>query len=183
VQIETTDIPDVKILAPRKFVDARGFFSETYNQRTLHELGIDHVFVQDNHSLSAERGTLRGLHYQVPPRAQAKLVRVARGSILDVCLDIRRGSPTFGRYVRVLLSADNWRQLLVPVGFAHGYITLEPNTEVIYKVTDYYSPTHERGLLWNDPALAIDWGVAPAEVVLSPRDRTHTCLSEASDLF
>lgn len=183
VQIEATDIADVKLLVPRKLIDARGFFSETYNQRTLSQLGIDHVFVQDNHSLSAERGTLRGLHYQVPPMAQAKLVRAVKGSILDVCLDIRRQSPTFGRHVRVVLSADNWLQLLIPPGFAHGYITLEPNTEVIYKVTDYYSPAHERGLLWNDPALAIDWGVNPAEVVLSPRDRTHPPLAGASDLF
>jgi len=183
VQIEATDIPDIKLLVPRKLVDARGFFSETYNQRTLRQLGIDYNFFQDNHSLSAQRGTLRGLHYQVPPLAQAKLVRVVHGSILDVCLDIRRASPTFGRHVRVVLSADNWLQLLVPAGFAHGYITLEPNTEVIYKVTDYYSPAHERGLLWNDPALAIDWGVNLAEVVLSPRDRTHPCLAGASDLF
>jgi dTDP-4-dehydrorhamnose 3,5-epimerase len=184
MQCIPTEIPDVKVLVPARFGDARGFFSETYSRRLLRECaGIDCEFVQDNHSLSAGAGVVRGLHYQVPPMAQDKLVRVVRGAILDVAVDVRRGSPTFGRHVSVVLSAENWRQVFVPVGFAHGFVTLEPNTEVVYKVSNYYAPTHERGVRWDDPALGIEWGVSADRAVLSDKDRRYPALAEAKDLF
>lgn len=183
MQITPTAIPDVKLVQPKKFGDHRGFFSETYSRKALLDAGLNLAFVQDNHSLSAAAGTVRGLHYQVAPTAQAKLVRVVRGAIRDIAVDIRRGSPTFGQHVAVELSAANWTQLLVPVGFAHGFVTLEPDTEVIYKVTACYSPGDERGILWNDPALGIDWGVAPDAATLSDRDRRHPPLAAAVDLF
>lgn len=147
----------LKLITPKKFGDNRGFFSETYNAEMLAELGIRERFVQDNHSLSVEKGTVRGLHFQSPPHAQAKLVRVSRGSILDVAVDLRRGSQTYGQHVAVELSAENWHQLFIPVGFAHGFCTLAPNTELQYKVSDYYAPECDGGILWNDPALAIAW--------------------------
>ena len=131
----------------------------------------------------APKGTLRGLHFQLPPMAQDKLIRVTRGSILDVAVDIRRSSPTFGQYVSAVLSAANWQQLLVPKGFAHGYVTLEPDTEVIYKVTEYYSPAHDKGVAWNDPAIGIDWGVSEADVILSPKDKIQPKLADAAKLF
>jgi dTDP-4-dehydrorhamnose 3,5-epimerase len=183
MQVIETDIPAVKLLVPKKFGDHRGFFSEVYSRRALVDVGIAAEFVQDNHSLSAEKGVIRGLHYQVGAAAQDKLVRVVRGAILDIAVDIRRGSPTFGRHVSAVISAENWRQIFVPVGFAHGFATLEPNTEVVYKVTTYYSPTDERGIRWNDPALGIAWGVDEAAAVLSPRDRQHPILADATDLF
>ena len=184
MQVTETAIPAVKILTPKKHGDHRGFFSETYSRKVLRDAaGIDLEFVQDNHSLSAEKGVLRGLHYQMPPMAQDKLIRVARGAILDVAVDIRRGSPTFGRHVKEILSAENWKQILVPIGFAHGFVTLEPNTEVVYKVTNYYSAAHDRGILWNDPALGIDWGVSEAAAILSEKDRKHPKLADAKDLF
>jgi dTDP-4-dehydrorhamnose 3,5-epimerase len=183
MQLIPTEIPDVKILVPKKFGDHRGFFSETFNRKTLRDLGIDAEFVQDNQSLSVERGVVRGLHYQLPPAAQDKLVRVTRGAILDVAVDIRRGSPTFGRHVSAIISAENWRQIFVPRGFAHGFATLEANTEVIYKVTDYYSPKDERGIRWDDPQLAIDWGITPDRAILSERDTKHPLFSAATDLF
>src|SRR5690349_14097300 len=184
MQVTQTAIPAVKVLTPKKHGDHRGFFSEVYSRKALRDLaGIDLEFVQDNHSLSAEKGVLRGLHYQLPPVAQDKLIRVVRGAILDVAVDIRRGSPTFGKHVTAVLSADNWRQVFVPVGFAHGFVTLEPNTEVLYKVSAFYSPQHERGIRWNDPALGIDWGIAESEAVLSGRDTQHPLLSDAQDLF
>lgn len=161
----------LKLITPKKFGDNRGFFSETYNAEMLAELGIRERFVQDNHSLSVEKGTVRGLHFQSPPHAQAKLVRVSRGSILDVAVDLRRGSPTYGQHVAVELSAENWHQLFIPVGFAHGFCTLAPNTELQYKVSDYYAPECDGGILWNDPALAIAWpDFAGAQ--LSPKDLT-----------
>ena len=183
MQVIETAIPDVKVLVPKQFKDHRGFFSEVYSRKALSDLGIACEFIQDNHSLSVEKGVLRGLHYQVAPMAQDKLVRVVRGSILDVAVDIRRRSPTFGRHVTALISADNWRQVFVPVGFAHGFVTLEPNTEVLYKVSAPYSPAHERGIQWNDPALGIDWGVTEAQAVLSGRDRQHPPLAQVKDLF
>ncbi len=161
--------------------DQRGFFSETYNRRALAEAGIDTEFVQDNHSLSVLQGTLRGLHFQTPPAAQAKLVRVVRGAIVDVAVDIRVGSPSFGQHVSYRLSAKEWNQLYVPEGFAHGYCTVEPDTEVIYKVSGYYAPEHERGLQWNDPALAIDWPVP--EPLLSEKDRVYPALGELPEYF
>lgn len=183
MELIATEIPDVKVLLPKKFGDHRGFFSEIYNSKTLKSLGITGDFVQDNHSLSVEKGVLRGLHYQVAPASQGKLVRVVHGSILDIAVDIRRNSPTFGQHVAAVLSAENWRQIYVPQGFAHGFVTLEANTQVLYKVTDYYSPKHERGIAWNDPALGIDWGVDATSAVLSDRDKVHPCLKDATDLF
>ena len=183
MQVIETTIPDVKVLVPKQFKDHRGFFSEVYSRKALRDVGIDCEFVQDNHSLSVEKGVLRGLHYQVAPIAQDKLIRVVRGAIVDVAVDIRRGSPTFGKHVSVVLSAENLKQMLVPVGFAHGFATLEPNTEVLYKVTRYYSPTHERGIRWNDPKLGINWQVTDAAAVLSERDRKHPMLADATDLF
>jgi dTDP-4-dehydrorhamnose 3,5-epimerase len=179
MELQPTAIADVKVLIPRKFGDERGFFSEVYSRKALAAVGIQTQFVQDNHSLSVRPGVVRALHYQLPPMAQAKLVRVVRGAILDVAVDIRRGSPTFGQHVKEVLSAANWKQIFVPPGFAHGFLTLEPNTEVVYKVSDYYSPEHERGIRWNDPALGIDWGIDPAEAILSGRDREHPPLESA----
>jgi dTDP-4-dehydrorhamnose 3,5-epimerase len=183
MQLIPLEIPEVKLLVPKKFGDHRGFFSETYNRKTLAQLGIDKEFVQDNHSLSAEKSVVRALHYQLPPMAQDKLVRVVRGSILDVAVDIRRASATFGRHVSAVISAENWRQMYIPIGFAHGFVTLEPDTEVVYKVTNYYSPAHERGIRWNDTALGIDWQVSESEAVLSERDTRHPGLGDARDIF
>ena len=173
MRVETLAIAAVKVLVPSRFGDRRGFFSEVYSRRTLAGLGIDIDFVQDNHSRSAERGTVRGLHFQVPPRAQHKLVRVVRGAVFDVAVDLRRGSPTYGAHVSVVLSAKAWNQLLVPVGFAHGFMTLEPGSEVVYKVSDHYAPDHDRGLRWNDPDLGIAWPLPEEEALLSEKDRRH----------
>ena len=183
MKVLKTDIPDVKVLSPERFGDDRGFFSETYNSRTLVEAGLELDFVQDNDSLSAEPGTIRGLHFQIPPFAQHKLVRVVRGVILDVAVDLRRGSPTRGRHVAVEVSAENWNQVLVPVGFAHGFCTLEPDTHIVYKVTSHYSPQHDKGLLWNDPALGIRWPVSAGEAVLSQRDTKWPRLADLADYF
>lgn len=183
MEIEDTAIADVKILTPEKFGDHRGFFSEVWNERTLADAGLELRFVQDNHALSAEVGTLRGLHYQLDPAAQGKLVRVVRGAVLDVAVDIRVGSPTFGLHVAVELSADNWRQLWVPRGFAHGYCTLLPNTELVYKVTEYYSPDHDCGIFWDDPAIGIDWPVAAENAILSEKDTVLPKLQDQTRLF
>jgi dTDP-4-dehydrorhamnose 3,5-epimerase len=179
--VEQTAIPDVRLITPRRFADARGFFSETWNHTRLVEAGIPGPFVQDNHAMSADRGVVRGLHVQIAPNAQGKLIRVVRGSIWDVAVDIRPGSPTFGRYVSAVLSAENWRQLWIPAGFLHGYCTLEPRTEVIYKVTAPWDRQAERGVIWNDPALAIPWPIDPLEAILSDKDRVLPRLAECSD--
>lgn len=170
MQIIESEIPDVKVICVDRHVDMRGSFSETYNAGTFAGLGMSDTFVQDNHSVSVRRGTVRGLHYQTPPFAQAKLVRVVSGAILDVAVDLRRRSATFGRHARVRLSAENCNQLYVPAGFAHGFCTLAPDTEVIYKVTSFYAPAHDAGLAWDDPDLQIDWPVERTEAVLSPKD-------------
>lgn len=183
MQFEETEIPAVKIVTPKRHGDARGFFSEVYKTSDWQSAGLDPVFVQDNHSFSAPAGTLRGLHFQLPPFAQDKLVRVTRGRILDVAVDIRRSSPTFGRHVAVELSAENWRQLFVPTGFAHGFITLEADTEVLYKVTALYAPSHDRGLAFDDPGLSIDWGIGPEDVILSDKDRRHPRLCDLDEVF
>ena len=183
MQVLDTAIPAVKVLVPKKFGDHRGFFSEIYSRKAFEAAGIRAEFVQDNHSLSAEAGVVRGLHFQLPPAAQDKLLRVVRGAILDVAVDVRRSSPTFGKHVAEVISAENWRQIYIPAGFAHGFRTLEPNTEVIYKVTSFYSPEHDRGVRWNDPALGIDWGIGEATAILSERDRKHPVLAEAAELF
>jgi dTDP-4-dehydrorhamnose 3,5-epimerase len=183
LQVEKTAIPDVKIITLKKFGDQRGFFSEIYNRKTFAAAGIDLEFVQDNHALSADRGTLRGLHFQSRPFGQDKLVRVARGRILDVAVDLRQSSPTFGQHVAVELSAENWRQILVPIGFAHGYVTLEPDTEVLYKVTNFYAPEHDHGLAFDDPGLGINWGIAASELILSDKDRKHPTLAALPKYF
>ena len=170
MQVESLKIADIKLLTPRVFADSRGWFSETWNARTLAAAGIEANFVQDNHALSTTKGTVRGLHYQRAPHAQDKLVRVLAGAILDVAVDIRRGSPTFGQHVTAMLSADNRQQLWVPKGFAHGYLTLTDNAEIAYKVTDFYAPECDAGIAWNDPALAIAWGIDEADAVLSDKD-------------
>lgn len=164
-------IPDVKVFEISKFGDNRGFFSETYNKKRLIDIGIDVDFVQDNQSLSVEPFTLRGLHMQAPPFAQDKLVRVTRGKILDVCVDIRVGSPTYRKWVSAVISAETWNQIFVPVGFLHGFVTLEPNTEVQYKVSNYYDKSSEGGVIWNDPDLAIDWTIdGRTDVMISDKD-------------
>ena len=181
MQIEPTALPDVLILTPRRFGDARGWFTETWNATRMAEAGLDLPFVQDNHSMSAAKGTLRGLHYQSPPRAQDKLVRCSRGAILDVAVDFRAGSPTFAEWVGVELTAENGRQLLVPKGFLHGFVTLTDETEVQYKCTDLYSPEHDGGVRWDDPAIGIDWGTTTP--ILSDKDRKAPLLSQVACPF
>ncbi len=183
MEIVETHFDAVKVLGPARHGDARGFFAETYNRKVFAALGIEGEFVQDNHSHSRARGVVRGLHFQLPPFAQAKLVRVARGSVLDVVVDIRRGSPSIGRHAAVTLSAEAGNQIFVPTGFAHGFCTLEPDTEVLYKVDAYYSPQHERGLRWNDPALDIVWPVTEEEAEISGKDRTQPLLRELKEMF
>jgi len=166
-----------KLLDPVVHGDHRGFFMESYNDQIMKEIGIHYNFIQDNQSLSAEPGVLRGLHYQLAPKAQTKLVRVISGAIYDVILDIRKESSTFGKWQGIILSEYNKRQLLVPQGFAHGFCTLMPNTQVLYKVDEYYSPEHDRGILWSDPALSIDWPIAAP--ILSEKDTKHPLLKNA----
>jgi len=174
MNIETTDLPGVLIITPRVFQDARGFFFESYNAEQFKARGIETIFVQDNHSQST-RGTLRGLHFQLPPMTQDKLVRCSRGAIWDVAVDIRVGSPTFGRWVGVELSAGNFRQIYVPSGFAHGFCVLSDEAEVLYKTSAVYSATHERGIAWDDPAIGVAWPIA--EPLLSDRDRRAESLA------
>lgn len=171
MKIEDTAIPGVRILQPRRWEDARGWFMETWSRDALRSHGIDVGWVQDNHSMSRAAGTVRGLHFQGPPRAQAKLVRVLRGAVWDVAVDARKGSPTFGAWVGVELSAGNGLQLLVPEGCLHGFATREPGTEVAYKCSDSYAADRDGAVAWDDPDLAIDWGVAPGDAVLSDKDR------------
>ena len=183
MRITPLGIPEVRMLEPDRHGDRRGFFSEVYSRRTLAQAGIEIEFVQDNHSVSAEAGTVRGLHFQAPPFAQDKLVRVVRGSVFDVAVDLRKGSPTYARHVSAVLSAEAWNQLLVPIGFAHGFMTLEPGTEVLYKVSGYYAPECDMGLRWNDPALGIRWPRAAEAAVLSPKDAELPKLSEVASPF
>ena len=173
----------VKLIRPERFGDDRGWFCETYNRERYAGLGIDAVFVQDNHSMSRDVGTLRGLHWQAPPHAQDKLVRCVRGAIWDVAVDARRGSPTFGRWVAAELSATNGHQLFVPVGFAHGFVTIEPDTEVMYKVSAYYAPEAEGGAIWSDPGLALSWPLAGREPVLSVKDKLLPTFSDQTTPF
>lgn len=182
MKFEPLEVPDVIQITPIRHADARGFFSETYRADAF---GVTegYRFIQDNHVYSAERGVLRGLHFQLQPRAQGKLVRCTRGAIFDVAVDIRSGSPNYGRHVGVELSATNWKQLWIPPGFAHGYLTLEEHCEVIYKVTDYYSPECDRGIAWDDPALAIDWPLSKADLILSEKDRKQPRLSDIPPPF
>jgi len=170
MEIKSLDLQGAVLLRPRRFSDARGYFVETYNEKTFSAAGITVKFVQDNQSFSAKRGTIRGLHFQLPPAAQSKLVRVLQGSVYDVAVDLRAGSPTYGQWRGETLTASGGEQLFIPGGFAHAFCTLEPDTVVAYKVDDFYSPSHDSGLIWNDPDLAIDWPVALGEVVLSDKD-------------
>lgn len=169
------------LLEPVVHGDNRGFFMESYNEDLFKQNGINYNFIQDNHSLSSEPGVLRGLHYQLNPKAQTKLIRVLTGAIYDVIVDIRKSSPTFCQWFGVILSEHNHRQLLVPKGFAHGFCTLVPNTQVLYKVDEYYSPEHDRGILWNDPALGIDWPMS--NLILSDKDQRHPLLKDAEINF
>ena len=171
MQIERTAIPDVLLIRPKKHGDERGFFSETFRASALREAGVDVDWVQDNHSFSVARGVVRGLHFQAPPMAQAKLVRVTRGAVLDVAVDIRKDSPTYGRHVAAELSAENWTQIYVPAGFAHGFCTLTADCEVLYKVSADYAPALEGGVVWNDADLGVAWPIAAGEATLSARDR------------
>jgi dTDP-4-dehydrorhamnose 3,5-epimerase len=170
MQVIDLEIEGLKLIVPPRFEDERGFFSETYSGKALREAGLTDTFVQDNFSVSTRKGTIRGLHFQRPPHAQAKLVRVGRGRIFDVAVDLRRASPTYGRHVAVELSRENWAQLYIPAGFAHGFCTLEPGTEVAYKISSPYAPDAEGGILWSDPDLAIAWPVAPDDVTVSDKD-------------
>lgn len=182
LEVRSLGLDGVLEIVPRRLGDERGFFSETYNAETLAAHGVAAIFVQDNHSYSAAAGTLRGLHYQLPPKAQAKLVRVVRGRVFDVVVDIRKGSPSFAKWLGLELSAERWNQILVPAGFAHGFVTLEPETEVLYKVTEHYSAEHERSIRFDDPAIGIGWPVAADRLQLSAKDRNAALLNE-SNLF
>lgn len=182
MKIEKSAIPDILLIAPKRFGDARGYFVETFRRDFFEREAGDQAFVQDNQSFSVEVGTVRGLHFQLAPRAQGKLVRCIAGAILDVAVDIRVGSPTFGQHIAIELSAENGHQLWIPVGFAHGFCTLVANTEIAYKVTDYYSPEHDRGLAWDDPAIGISWP-SVSGAVISEKDRRQPRLSELPAAF
>ncbi len=183
IEVLRTALDGVVEIIPRRFSDERGFFSEVWNAEELAKHGMSLAFCQDNHSLSRQRGVLRGLHYQAPPFAQDKLVRVVRGAVFDVAVDIRKGSPTFGRWVGVELSAERWNQVLVPKGFAHGFVTLEPDTEVLYKVTAPYSREHDRAIRFDDPEIGIAWPVTPSELILSDKDRSAPRFRDADNAF
>jgi dTDP-4-dehydrorhamnose 3,5-epimerase len=183
MDIRQFEVPDVKLILPKRFTDARGYFSETWSDRTFRLEISDVALVQDNQSVSSKKGTLRGLHFQKPPFSQGKLVRVVRGSILDVAVDIRTGSPTYMQHVATELNTLDGAQLWIPPGFLHGFCTLEDMTEVCYKVTSYYSANHDAGVAWNDPSLAIKWPVDSASVVLSEKDQRLPRLCDLPDLF
>jgi dTDP-4-dehydrorhamnose 3,5-epimerase len=178
MQVERLAIPEVVLLTPKRYGDERGWLAEMYSRRAMADAGFTDEFVQDNQAYSPARGTLRGLHLQIPPKPAAKLVRVIRGAILDVAVDVRAGSPTFGRWVGAQLTSENGSMLLVPRGFAHGYCTLIPDTEVLYKLDGYYAPECERGVLWNDPAIGIVWPFSYAELIINTRDRETAPLSQ-----
>ena len=183
LEVRPLGLDGVLELRPAQFSDDRGFFSETWSERALAEVGIHHHFVQDNHSLSRDVGVLRGLHFQTPPLAQDKLVRVSRGAIFDVAVDIRPGSPTYRQWAGVRLSAAEWNQLLVPKGFAHGFLALEPHCEVQYKVTAPYSREHDRAIRFDDPAIGIEWPMAAEALILSDKDRAAPLLAGVESGF
>jgi len=183
VVLETFAAPGLIALTPPKHGDARGFLSETYSRRRYGDLGVEIDFIQDNHAFSAAKGTIRGLHFQIPPQEQGKLVRVLRGAILDVVVDIRHGSPAFGQAIAVELSAENWRQLYVPPGFAHGFCTLTPEAEVLYRITQYYAPEADKGIAFDDPDLGIEWPVELTDAILSDKDRRHPRLRDLPVYF
>ncbi len=183
MEVTMAPLPGVLVLKPKRFYDSRGYFSETYNKLKLEEAGIEVDFVQDNISVSKPRGTLRGLHYQKEPFAQAKLISVLKGAARDVVVDLRRRSPTFGRYTSVILSAGEGNQVFVPIGFAHGFVALEPDTMLSYKVSNFYSPQHDSGIRFDDAMLRIDWGMAPASLVISDKDRQLPSFDPKADYF
>ncbi len=183
MEVAVLEIPAVRLLKLKKHGDERGYFSETFRNDLFQAEVAPFIFVQDNQSLSAEVSIVRGLHYQLDPRAQGKLVRCIAGAILDVAVDIRTGSPTYGQHVKAELTADNGHQLWVPPGFAHGFCTIAPNSIISYKVTDYYSPEHDRGLLWNDPELGIEWPVDAEKAVLSAKDKVQPRLADIGAAF
>lgn len=183
MKVQDTRMPGLKIITPERRGDTRGFFSESYHRARMAEHGITCDFVQDNHSMSAQAGTVRGLHFQSPPHAQAKLVRCGRGRLFDVAVDIRVGSPTFGQWDGIELSSENGRQLFVPEGFLHGFVTLELETEIIYKCSDYYAPECDRAVRFDDPAIGIDWGIDASDVVISDRDAAAPLLADLDNPF
>lgn len=183
IDISKTSLPNLLLITPRRFGDHRGFFSETWNQQRLRDHGVDIDFVQDNHSFSREQNTVRGLHFQSPPHAQDKLVRCGRGRLFDVAVDIRKGSPTYGQWYGIELSFENGKQLLVPKGFLHGFSTLEPDTEIIYKCSDVYAPESEGAVQFNDPDIGIDWQIDPKKAVLSEKDTVAASLAEFQSPF
>lgn len=183
MKVEQTILPGVLILTPPRFGDSRGFFAESWNRATLAAAGIDFDFVQDNHSLSRSPGTGRGLHFQAPPFAQDKLVRCGRGVLFDVAVDIRRGSPTYAKWFGIELSFENGKQLLIPAGFLHGFVTRAPNTEIIYKCSDYYAPQADGAIRLDDPDIGIDWGLDGAELILSKKDAAAPCLKDFDSPF
>ncbi|UWQ97603.1 dTDP-4-dehydrorhamnose 3,5-epimerase [Rhodobacteraceae bacterium M385] len=182
MQIDQTGLEGLLVITPPRFGDARGFFAETYSAAKLADHGVTTTFVQDNHSLSADVGTIRGLHFQAPPHAQDKLVRCGRGRLFDVAVDIRKGSPTYGKWFGIELTFENGKQLLVPAGFAHGFITREPGTEIIYKCSDFYAPETEGAVIWSDPDIGIDWGLEGAPV-LSGKDAVAPALKDLDSPF
>lgn len=183
MDVEKLGISDILIIHTKRLYDNRGFFAELYNGEKMALAGIREEFVQDNFSLSSKAGTIRGLHYQSAPHAQSKLIRVSRGRIFDVAVDLRRHSSTYGQHVKAELSAENGRQLYVPKGFAHGFCTLEPETEVVYKVSSYYAPDAEKGILWSDPQLKIDWPVKPKDATISEKDAALPLLHDISPIL
>ena len=182
MDISPTKLPGVMVLTPKRFGDNRGFFSECWNAKTMAAAGLHYSFVQDNHSMSEATGTLRGLHFQAPPHAQGKLVRCGRGSLFDVAVDIRVGSPTYGQWVGEELSFENGKQMMIPPGFLHGFVTRTPNTEIIYKCTDHYAPECDGAVRWDDPAIGIDWG-GSGTPVLSDKDAVAPMLSQLGSIF
>jgi len=180
---EKTKLNGLLVVTPKRFADSRGFFSESWSARNLAEIGLGLNFVQDNHSMSHDVGTIRGLHFQSPPHAQDKLVRCGRGRLLDVAVDIRKGSPTFGEWVGVELSYENGKQLLIPAGFLHGFITLEPDTEIIYKCTDYYAPECDGAIRFDDQDIKIDWGISSNKAILSEKDAAAPFLKDFDSPF
>jgi dTDP-4-dehydrorhamnose 3,5-epimerase len=181
--LSRTKLKDVAVITPERYGDDRGFFSESWNRQAMSDVGLDLDFVQDNHSISRQAGTLRGLHFQVPPHAQTKLVRCSRGRLLDIAVDLRTGSSTFRQWVAVELSFKNGKQLLIPQGFAHGFVTLEPDTEVSYKCSDYYAPEADRSIAFDEPAFNIDWGIDRSAAVLSTKDAEAPLLDDVGNPF
>lgn len=183
MKVETTALKGVLLITPARFGDSRGFFSESWNRRSMAEAGLEIDFVQDNHSFSATTGTIRGLHFQSPPHAQGKLVRCGRGALFDVAVDIRKGSPTYGQWIGVELSFQNGKQLWIPPGFLHGFVTREPDTEITYKCTDFYAPESDGAVRFDDPMIGIDWGINTAQAVLSEKDAQAPFLAEIETPF